>query len=79
MIKPIALGLSTGIMWGAFVAFIGFTSLWFNWGTGLVAPLGTLYIGYQATVVGALIGGAWAFADGFVGGLVLAWIYNSLT
>jgi hypothetical protein len=48
----------------------------FGWGVALVSALASLYIGYGASIVGAIIGALWAFADGFVAGLVIAWIYN---
>jgi hypothetical protein len=48
----------------------------FGWGTALIAPLASLYIGYSASILGAIIGVIWAFIDGFVAGVVIAWIYN---
>jgi ABC-type dipeptide/oligopeptide/nickel transport system permease subunit len=49
-----------------------------NWGNLMVSVLGSLYVGYSATVVGSLIGTVWAFFDGLIGGAVFAYLYNYL-
>lgn len=70
-----ALGAGIGAMWGVSVLFCGITAM-FGWGAGLVEALSSLYIGYAPSVTGALIGGLWAFVDGYIGGVIIAWIYN---
>jgi hypothetical protein len=40
--------------------------------------IGRLYRGYTISPAGSLIGLIWAFADGLLGGLILAWLYNLL-
>ena len=40
--------------------------------------IGRVYRGYSITAVGSLIGLAWAFVDGLIGGVVFAWLYNGL-
>lgn len=71
-----ALGLGIGILFAAYVFMLGLTALWFDWGTELVKILSSLYIGYNATFLGSVIGGIWAFVDGFIAGVVIAWVYN---
>ncbi len=73
--QPLALGIAIGVLWALYVGCLAITAM-FGWGTALVAPLASLYIGYGASIVGAIIGAIWAFIDGFVAGLVIAWIYN---
>jgi hypothetical protein len=73
----VPLGVGIGVVWAFYVFSVGITAM-FGWGDHLVASLGTLYLGYQASVVGALIGAAWAFADGFIAGVIIAWVYNRL-
>ena len=75
--KPIALGVAIGVLWALYVAGVGITAM-FGWGNGFIAPIASLYIGYNASVVGAIIGGVWAFVDGFVAGVVIAWVYNAV-
>ncbi len=75
-----ALGLALGILWGLGVFFLGIAALVIpgQWGDQMVWILGNVYVGYDASVVGALIGAVWGFADGFIGGALLAWLYNLL-
>ena len=75
--KPVALGVAIGVVWALYVGCLGIAAM-FGWGGGLVLPLAALYIGYAPSVVGAIIGAVWAFVDGFVGGIVIAWIYNAV-
>jgi len=74
-IQPVPLGVAIGVLWAAYVFFIGITAM-FDWGAGIVDVLGSLYIGYTASVLGAIIGAIWAFVDGLVGGVLVAWLYN---
>jgi hypothetical protein len=50
----------------------------FDGATGEVTMIGRLYHGYSITPMGSVIGLLWAFADGLVGGLIFAWLYNLL-
>ena len=74
-LKIVPFGIAGGVVWGSFLASIAITSM-FGWGQGLVPPFSTLYIGYNASVIGAAIGFMWAFVDGFVAGIMFAWLYN---
>lgn len=38
--------------------------------------LSHLYRGYNFTLSGSLIGSAWAFVDGVIGGAIFAWLYD---
>jgi hypothetical protein len=73
--QPLALGVGIGVLWALYIGCVGITAM-FNWGTGLIAPLASLYIGYSASVIGAIIGALWGFADGFVAGVIIAFVYN---
>lgn len=72
-----ALGVAMGILWAAYVFFCGITAM-FGWGMALVEALSSLYIGYGASIAGAIIGAVWGFVDGYIAGVVIAWIYNRL-
>ena len=73
-----AFGLAFGILWAAGVVFMGLTAMFCSWAQPFVDMLSPLYVGYSATVAGVLIGAIWGFLDGFIGGAVLAWLYNKL-
>ena len=73
--QPVALGTAIGVLWALYIGCVGIMAM-FNWGTGLIAPLASLYPGYGPSVTGALIGAVWGFVDGFVAGVVIAFVYN---
>ena len=73
-----AMALTSGIVWGAANLIAGLSAM-AGWGGAYVDVMGSVYLGFQASVLGALIGGAWAFVDGLVGGAVFAWLYNKLS
>jgi|TARA_Y100000310_G_scaffold91835_1_gene89290 hypothetical protein len=72
----LALGLGIGILLAVYAFLLGLTAWLWNWGTPLVEAVSTLYIGYAPTFLGSIIGAIWAFVDGFIAGVVIAWIYN---
>jgi hypothetical protein len=76
-LSPNALGIAIGILWAFYVLFCGITAM-FGWGIALVDTLSSLYIGYGASVLGAIIGAVWGFVDGYIAGVVIAWLYNRL-
>ncbi len=71
-----ALGLSLGIIWGAMVLLMGLTSMIFNYCTSWVLLLSTVYIGYDSTILGSIVGAIWGFVDAGIGGILIAWLYN---
>lgn len=73
--QPLALGIALGVLWAFSVFFAGIFAM-SGWGAALVQVLGSFYIGYGPSIAGAIIGAIWAFVDGFVAGVVVAWIYN---
>jgi hypothetical protein len=78
-LRPLALALAGGILWAASVFA---ATLWIviTGGTGqTMALLGKFYLGYAVTVPGAFVGLVWGFVDGFLAGLILAWLYNVFT
>ncbi|GAB4189480.1 MAG: bacteriophage holin [Simkaniaceae bacterium] len=70
-----AFALAFGIVWGLANLIVGWTSI-FGWGNAYVETLSSIYIGYDASFIGGIVGGIWAFADGVIGGLVFAFFYN---
>ncbi len=72
-----ALGIAVGVVWALGVFFAGIAAM-FDWGDAFVTVLGSFYLGYGPSIIGAIIGAIWAVVDGFVAGFVIAWIYNKL-
>jgi hypothetical protein len=71
-----AFGLAFGLWWGFGLFFLTWWIMLFEGATGEVTMIGRLYRGYTITPIGSFIGLAWALVDGFVGGIILAWLYN---
>lgn len=73
-----AFALAFGLIWGFGLFALTWWIIAFDGATGDVTLIGRLYRGYSISPAGSLIGLVWAFADGFVGGLIFAWLYNLL-
>ncbi len=71
-----AFALAFGIWWGVGLFLLAWWVIW------VVGPLGSptfierVYIGYEFTPVGSVIGLLWGFVDGLIGGAIVAWLYN---
>ena len=66
-------------MWGFGVFGLAWWIMMFDGATGEVPFLGQLYRGFNISPLGSVIGLAWAFFDGLIGGLIFAWLYNLLS
>jgi len=73
-----AFGPTCGIVWGLGLFFLTWWAIAFDGATGERTLIGQLYRGYTISPMGSLIGLAWAFFDGWIGGVVFAWLYNVL-
>ncbi|QPC42682.1 bacteriophage holin [Kaustia mangrovi] len=74
-LQPLALGAAFGILGAIYMFFLGITAM-FGWGTPIVEAIASFYIGYGASLGGAIIGAVWAFVDCFIAGFLTAWLYN---
>lgn len=72
-------GLALGIVWGLGMFLLGLAAWLFNWGNAMVVLMSSLYLGYDATFVGSLLGGLWGFVDALIGGVIFAWLYNVMS
>ena len=76
-VHALSLGLTLGIIWGLGMFLTGLLATWCEaWGHKFVEVMGSIYIGFEPTYLGSVIGLAWGFVDAFIGGLIIAWIYN---
>ena len=44
----------------------------------IVQFLSSVYIGYDLSPIGIVLGMLWGFVDAAIGGLLFAWLYNKL-
>ena len=71
-------GFSVGAVFGLGMFTLVVSSIYIDWGTTLLEQVGTFYIGAEATWKGAIVALVWGFIEGFIGGYLIAWIYNKL-
>ncbi|MFB6253534.1 MAG: bacteriophage holin [Halobacteriaceae archaeon] len=77
-IDKTAFSATCAIVWASYVAIIGVMAR-FGWGERWRSLLSDVYIGFDKTVSGIGIGAAWGALDGFIGGWLIATLYNRLT
>lgn len=71
-----AFAITCALLWGFGVFICTWWIIAFEGATGEATLLGRVYRGYSISAAGSVIGLLWGFADGLVGGGVLAWVYN---
>lgn len=77
-LKPVALGVALGLVWGLSIFLLTFFIMQFGVTGELTAKLGRVYRGYTVTAPGAFIGLAYGFVHAFVVGWFIAFVYNKL-
>jgi len=70
------LAVSLGTLWAIAIFLMGIAATVSGWGNSFVNLLGSMYIGYSASLVGSIIGAVWALIDGLICGALVAWLYN---
>jgi len=78
-LNVLAMALTCALLWGLGVAGCTWWIILFDGPSSDPTFLGKIYRGYRIDGMGALIGLAWALPDGFIGGAVLAALYNWLS
>ena len=71
-----AMGMAIGLTWGFGCLFLSYMQIWFQMGQPMIDAIASIYLGYEATYLGGVIGLFWAFIDGFIGGIIVAFLYN---
>lgn len=82
-----ALSLALGLLWGGALLVIGGVAAMNGvhdggyYGKDFLLVMASVYPGYDGVPAwgDALIGGAYGFVDGLVGGALLGWLYNRCT
>ncbi len=73
-----ACALSFAILWGLGLFLMTWWVIAFDGTSTDTTILSRCYRGYSFTAIGSIIGLAWAFLDGLIGGAIFAWLYNCL-
>jgi len=74
--KAVSLGLAGGVVWGVMMFITTLISVGTGYAGAFLAVMASIYPGFAITVPGAFVGLAYGFVDGFIGLLVLGWLYN---
>lgn len=75
-LKPWALGLALGIIWGLCILLMGLMMHFEVVKTTLITNSGMYFLEYGPTIAGSLVGGLIGFVHGFIKGVLIAWLYN---
>jgi hypothetical protein len=73
-----AFALACGIWWGFGLFALTWWIIAFDGATHEATLIGQLYRGYNISPVGSVIGLLYGFTDAWVGGAILAWLYNTI-
>jgi len=73
-----AFALACGILWGLGLFVLTWWVIAFDGSTSEITMIGRLYRGYTISPLGSLLGLLYGFIDAFIGGAILAWLYNRI-
>ena len=71
-----AFAYTCALFWGLGLFLITWWFMIFEGASGDTTLIGRVYIGYNISPVGSLIGLLWATVDGLILGAIFAWLYN---
>ncbi|MFC1887693.1 bacteriophage holin [Candidatus Cloacimonadota bacterium] len=74
-----AFSLSCALIWGFAVLLYTWWIILLEGSTYDVTFLGRIYIGYNISITGSLIGFVWALVDGLILGVLFSLLYNFLS
>ncbi|MDH3285632.1 MAG: bacteriophage holin [Acidobacteriota bacterium] len=75
-LNALAFAITCSLMWGLGLCMITWWIIMFDGPSTETTFLSRVYRGYAMTPKGSVIGLLWALVDGFIGGLIFAWLYN---
>ncbi len=71
-----AFALTFAIWWGVGIFLLTWWVIAFGGVTNEPTFLARIYIGYEISPVGSVIGLVWGFVDALIAGAIFAWLYN---
>ena len=77
-----ALALTVGLFWGGAILLVASANLiWPSYGQAFLQLAASIYPGYHpvASVREIIVGTAYGFVDGAIGGWLFGWLYNLLS
>lgn len=78
-LKPFALGIALGLIWGGVLSVTTWLSLYTGYGKLFLEAIPqSLYPGYTISALGGIMGFIYGFLDGLICGVFIGWIYNRI-
>jgi hypothetical protein len=78
-LKPLALGVSLGLVWGGALFVTTWLSYFTGYGRAFLDVLSvSIYPGYAISPWGSILGLFYGFADLLIMGTLVGWIYNKI-
>lgn len=78
-LKPLALGIALGTVWGGSLFITTWVSYYTGYGRLFLEVLAqSIYPGYTISPIGSLLGLFYGFADGLISASLIAIIYNKV-
>jgi len=74
-----AFALTCGLFWGIALFCITWWVILWEGSSTEVTFIGRVYLGYDVTPLGSVIGLLWGFIDGLIVGAIFSWAYNRLS
>ena len=75
-LDSIRLGFAFGVCMALGLLSLGLIATYTRHAAAFVLTIGQVYPGYDNTVMGSVIGALWGLVDGFIGGWLIAKLYN---
>ena len=80
--KPVKFGFVIAVFWGFVVFSVALSNLFFpGYGVAFLELIDGIYPGYtfgQWGFMGCIVAGLYAALDGFICGLIFAWLFNAI-
>ena len=73
-----AFAVAFGLWWGVGLFLGTWWVIAMSGSTGEPTFLARIYIGYELSPLGSIIGLAWGAIDGLIAGAIFAWLYNTI-
>ncbi len=78
-LKPFALGLSLGLVWGGALFITTWLSIFTGYGKAFLEVMGvSIYPGFEISPWGSVLGFFYGFSDLLIMGTLTGWIYNKI-
>lgn len=76
-LNPHKVGLSLGLVWAIALALLTVLAILFPpYGKEFITVIASVYPGYSISWAGVVMGFIYGFIDWYIGGVILAWVYN---